>query len=163
MMIRKEEFPRVLKISRITPIQKPRKNPMLAASYRPISNLQSFEKVAEEVFKRRLVKYLKDNNIIREEHHGGRKSHSTVTANIVLEEAAARNLDQNKLGLLVSTDLTAAFDTVDQSILIRKMMYYGIKGKMLKILKSYLTDRHKYVELEGKCSEITESNNCSVI
>ena len=145
MMIRKEVFPKVLKISRITPIMKPKKNPMMAESYRPISNLQTFEKVAEEVLKKRIVDYLETNNIIREEHHGGRKNHSTATAKAVLEDAAAKNLDQNKLGILISTNLTSAFDTVDKKILIEKMKYYGMKGKIINLMKSYLEERHEYV------------------
>lgn len=163
MMIRKGEFPRVLKISRVTPIKKPRKNAMKTTSYRPISNLQTFEKIIEEILKRRIVNYLEEHNIIRDEHHGGRKHHSTISAKAVLEEAAAKCLDQNKLGVLLSTDLTAAFDTCDHQVLIMKMKYYGMKGQMLKIMKSYLEDRHEFVELESTCSKIRKSLPCSVI
>ena len=62
-----------------------------------------------------------------------------------MEDAAAKNLDQNKLGILISTDLTSAFDTVDKKILIEKMKYYGMKGKIINLMKSYLEERHEYV------------------
>ena len=57
----------------------------------------------------------------------------------------------------------AAFNSVDKMILIKKMKYYGIKGKMIQILNSYLEDRHEFVELESTCSKVTESLHFSVI
>ena len=78
----------------------------------------------------------------------------------MLEEAAARSLDKNKFGLLVSSDLTAAFDTVDHLILKMKLQYYGIKGKNMKLISSYLRERYDYVELESACSTIKESLPC---
>ena len=83
-MIRKGIFPKTLKIARITPIKKPMKNPVLKESYRPICNLQVLEKVIEEVLKQRIVAYFEENDLIREEHHGGRKNHSTLSAKAVL-------------------------------------------------------------------------------
>ena len=52
----------------------------------------------------------------REEQHGGKSQHSNLTAKLVLEEAAERSIDRNRLRLIVSTNLTAAFDTVDHKM-----------------------------------------------
>ena len=162
-MIRKQRFPRIMKISKITPIKKPRKPENLTSSYRPISNLQVYEKVIEEVLKTRITKYFEENEIILEEHHGGRRFHSTVTAMSVIEEAARRNIDNNKLGVIISTDLTAAFDTVNHRILAEKLKYYGLKGNMLGLLKSYLNQRFQYTEIQNMQSKISQSPDCSVI
>ena len=43
------------------------------------------------------------------------------------------------LGIFI--DLSKAFDTVDHEILISKLQYYGIKGKTLKWLKTYLSEQ----------------------
>ena len=51
-------------------------------------------------------------------------------------------------------DLTAAFDTVDHEILKKKLEYYGMTGKIVEILKSYLDNRFKYVELEQTRSKV---------
>ena len=162
-MLLKQKFPKILKVSKITPIKKSKKCPMTTASYRPISNLQVYEKVVEEVLKRRLTKYFEDNNLLSEEHHGGRRYHSTVSAMSILEEAARRNLDKNKLGIIISTDLQAAFDTVNSRLLIQKLKYYGISGNLIKLLESYLKDRYQFVEIQNVQSKILQSPNCSVI
>ena len=133
------------------------------SSYRPICNMQIYEKIVEEVLKKKIVGYLQENNIILAEHHGGRKAHSTATAKAVLEEAAHKNLDKNKLGVLVSTDMTSAFDTVDHSILKKKLRYYGIEGRLMKVLDSYLDERTQYVEIQLEKSNVTKSLKCSVV
>ena len=162
-MLRTGIFPKILKIQKITPIKKPQKNSNMMTSYRPICNLQVYEKVIEEVLKRRMMTYFEENAIILEEHHGGRKGHSTISAKAVLEDEAHRNLDKNKFGLIISTDLTGAYDCVDHEILKEKMKYYGLKGKLMDLMESYLDEREQYVEIHTKKSKRTKCLKCSVI
>ncbi len=44
-------------------------------------------------------------------------------------------------------DLSKAFDTLDHTILLEKLSYYGIKGIAHKLLESYITNRTQYVEV----------------
>ena len=148
-MLRTGKFPTIIKVSKITPIRKSKKPQNLVESYRPICNLQVFEKCIEEVLKNKITAYLEENNIISEEQHGGRRYHSTTTAKAIIEEAARRNLDNNKLGIVVSTDLTAAFDTVNVQIMIKKLEFYGLKGRILTLMESYLTERFQYTEIQN--------------
>ena len=55
-------------------------------------------------------------------------------------------------------DLKSAFDTVDMNILLKKLEHYGFRGKILKLLASYLKDRKQFV----KCGDI-ESTLLSVV
>ena len=45
-------------------------------------------------------------------------------------------------------DLSKAFDTVDHKSLLKKLQYYGIKGKNLSWFESYLTGRKQYINFE---------------
>jgi len=63
-------------------------------------------------------------------------------------------LDKGDLVALTLLDLSAAFDTVDQYILLHRMnMSYGISGVALNWFQSYLTGRKHHVRYRGRCSE----------
>jgi hypothetical protein len=51
--------------------------------------------------------------------------------------------------LVASLDVTAAFDTVDHQILLRRLSQAGVQGNALKWFTSYITGRHAVV----KCGE----------
>ena len=64
------------------------------------------------------------------------------------------NLDRTKPSILVLLDLSAAFDTVDHSILLDRLHnQIGISGSVFNWLKSYLTVRKMFVSMEGYSSK----------
>ena len=64
------------------------------------------------------------------------------------------NTEQKKVTILVSIDLSAAFDMVDHSVLIKVLnKYYGISGSALQWFESYLVDRHMKVSIGDVYSE----------
>ena len=52
----------------------------------------------------------------------------------------------------IYVDLAKAFDRVDHGILLDKLKAFGVCGKLLQWLASYLTDRSQCVRLGGSCS-----------
>ena len=54
-------------------------------------------------------------------------------------------LDECKYVVGLFLDFSKAFDTVDHSILLDKLFYYGIRSNVLSCIKSYLSDRSQYV------------------
>ena len=56
-----------------------------------------------------------------------------------------RGFEKNEFTVSIFVDLKKAFDTVNQSILLDKLSYYGIRGIPLAWLSSYLSNRQQYV------------------
>ena len=60
-----------------------------------------------------LESYLCTNNIILKYHHGSRKFHGTNTAITHITNEINTDYENNLITATVATDLSAAFDTID--------------------------------------------------
>ena len=67
----------------------------------------------------RLEQHLAKNNLHEELQSAYREFHSTETALMKVQNDILQSLDQNNATLLVLLDLSAAFDTIDHSTLLR--------------------------------------------
>ena len=115
------------------------------------------EKIFKEYFKECLIIFLNENNIINNDHHGAISDHSTTIALTVLNNKLIQNYENNKITALLSTDLSAAYDTIDNNILLSKLEHYGIRGSQLLLLKSYLTNRKQFVQIETYNSDTIDA------
>ena len=129
-IILKKKFPQTFKIDHITPTHKKGKPIYEIGSYRPINNLCTIEKIIEEYIIGHLGTFLTDNKIINNNHHGGRKGHSTITA---LINTSHINYENNLINGILITDMSKAFNTIDHFMQLSKMEYYGIRGDALDI------------------------------
>lgn len=64
------------------------------------------------------------------------------------KECILKNLENRKLTLGIFLDLTKAFDCINHSILLIKLSKYGIRGKALEVMASYLGARKQFVSLK---------------
>ena len=64
------------------------------------------------------------------------------------------NIDRNDYNLAVFLDLRKAFDTVNHSILLEKLKFYGIRGTELKWFESYLSERQQYCSINNHDSTL---------
>ena len=53
---------------------------------------------------------------------------------------------------VVYTDLEKAFDRVDHGILLQKLSDFGVRGKLLNLLSSHLSDRKQSVKVGNNLS-----------
>ena len=100
-------YPLIYKISKILPLSKPGKNTLLPDSYRPINNLPVIEKIIEEYFLEFFIEFIEFNNILHDNHHGGRANHSPETAMTNIHLGLGINCDNNKISTIFTTDLSA--------------------------------------------------------
>ena len=127
-------------------------------NYRPVSNLPFLSKVLEKVIAERLDDYLAACNMRELYQSAYTAHHSTETALLKVKNDICKFVDDQGAAALVLLDLSAAFDTIDHGILLRRLKArFGITGSALAWISSYLTDR-KVVVLIGE----TKSNDRSL-
>ena len=141
-------YPQKLKTAKVIPIYK-KGDPTQVSNYRPISILNTINKIFEKILHSRLTKFIKDFNILYKYQFGFRENHSTELALIEMVDEIKLSLDRKNMTCGMFLDLSKAFDTVNHNILIHKLDHYGIRGKALYFLKSYLGNREQYVNLNN--------------
>jgi hypothetical protein len=109
-----------------------------------------------------LVEHLESNNLHEILQSAYRKYHSVETALLKVHNDILCSIDNNKSVFLILLDLSAAFDTVNHEILLRRLEnVFGIRDLALKWFKSYLANRTFFVSVEGSQSS-HHSFDCGV-
>ena len=128
--------PSLFKEAYITPLlKKPDLDPADVKSYRPISNLSVLSRLLERLVAHQLLDYLTAAKL----QSAYRANHSPETAVLKVLADILRAVDSGDLAVLTLLDLSAAFDTVDHAILLRRLQQsYGLQGNMLSWFTSYL-------------------------
>ena len=151
-------FPDILKIARIQPIYKSgSKNDV--KNYRPISILCPITKILEKLVYNRLYSFFDSHNLFSKQKFGFLKG-SGIEKAVLSFLTDLEYYRQNKLSCVACfLDYTKAFDTVDHSLLIRKLNKYGVRGSSLQFFISYLTNRIQYVSCnDNRSSDIVVTN-----
>ena len=152
--ISNSEFPSDLKIAKVLPLFK-KDDPSQITNYRPISLLPAISKIYERVVFQQLMIIFSQRNLFHTSQYGYRKGHSTELAALELVDRVSKALDAKKSSqhcLAIFMDLSKAFDTLDHSILLRKLAHYGLGPLSCKLIDSYLSHREQYVQLENAAS-----------
>ena len=125
---------------------------MQPINYRPVSLTSHIVKIFERVVQKKVITYIEENQLISCNQHGFRKGCSCLSELLAhfdhLYENLANSLDSDTVYL----DFSKAFDKVDHALLIKKLTLYGIKGKLLNWIKSFLSNRIQKVVIDGKMS-----------
>ena len=100
----------------------------------------------------RLYSILKDCNILSDSQYGFVKGKGTADELNKITDIIYSHLDKSKSLIISFLDLAKAFDTVNHKILIGKLERYGIRGKILELMNSYLSNRKQIVKLYDKRS-----------
>lgn len=140
--------PDVWKYTVVTPIPKVT-NSMKAEDMRPINLAPSLDKLLQAVVKRQLDRHLEQNDIITRFQSAFRDKHSCETSLNLILNALRHKKAKKRCIITVFLDLKRAFETVDRTILLKKLRDYGMRGKVLKWFESWLSDRRQYTAFCG--------------
>ena len=97
----------------------------------------------------RLYKYLTDQKILHPQKLGFRKGRSTEHAIDQLVDQIYESFENDNYAVGIVVNLSKAFDTVDQTILLKKLVINGITGANLAWFRSYLLNRKQYIYIKN--------------
>ena len=155
LSITQKTFPVAWKTAKIIPLHK-KDDFTDPKNYRPVALLSIFSKILERSVFLQVMKYMEENNLLHPSHHGFRSKHSTATALLEMYDVWVDAFDEDKLTAVVMLDLSAAFDVVDTNILLGKLELYGFHEHVVSWFRSYLTNRHQRVYVDGVLSDPKE-------
>ena len=92
-----------------------------------------------------VVTYLETNNLINSHQSGYRKNFSTQTVLLNLTDTIRRGVELGLITTLLMFDLSKAFDTIDHSILLRRLYDLGFTHHTLQWFHDYLLFRQQAV------------------
>ena len=144
-------FPDLCKVAKIIPLYK-KDDPLECSNYRPISLLPIFSKIIEKFIYNRMYAFLDQNKLIYNRQFVFRSKYSTNHALISLTEYIKTSIDRKLYVAGIFIDLEKAFDTVNHKILCDKLPYYGFRGKIVTLIKSFIENRKHHVSINGVLS-----------
>ena len=133
--------PNFYKQAHVTPILKKKLSlyKEMFKNYRSVSNLNFISKILERVVAVQLQTHLDEAGLMSAFQSAYRKQNSTVSALLNIRNDILLNMAKGSVTALTLLDLSAAFDTIDHTILLDRLnVYYGISELALGWFKSYL-------------------------
>jgi len=148
-------YPSSLQTSQLRPISKITQATTNPIDYRPIAIQPTFSKIYEKTFLRQINQFLDSNQIISEYQFGFRKGKSTETLLHSLYNKIRSNLHNGYLSIIISLDLSKAFDTLDHYILIKKLRLIGFSKNAQHLILNYLRNRSVFTSINSFNSSIS--------
>ena len=147
-------FPESWKEAVVIPLLKKPGLESLFKNLRPVSNFVYISKLTERSVFNQIYDHLVRSGLYPLLQSAYRRYHSTETALVKLANDILLNMSSQRVTLLVLLDLSAAFNTVDHAILLKRLTTdFGIGRKALEWFSSYLPERSRRVLFEGTTSD----------
>jgi hypothetical protein len=126
-------------------------------NYRPISNLSFLSKTVERLVDARFTAYAENSSLLPLHKSAYRAQHSTETALVHLYNDMVATVDRGEVGALVLLDMSAAFDTIDHSIMLEVLQQrFDVQDAALDWFASYFADRTQVVVIGDDSSLVNE-------
>lgn len=143
-------FPLAWKTARVVPIPKAEviNSP---DDLRPISLLPVLSKVVEHIMKDQMLSQIESAMFVSQ--YAFRRGHNTTSLLLQLTDTIRSSVNRGCVNVLVSLDLTKAFNSICYSTMIEKLHHkFHFSRSACNLIMSYLSNRSQFVELFGECS-----------
>ena len=147
-------FPNNAKIASVVPIDKKTDGKYVIFNFRPVSILNCFSKVYENVIKNELLKSMSVH--LSPFLSAYRKNYNTQHVWLRLLEEWREHLYNKKTVRGILMDLSKAFDCVPHDLLLAKLAAYGIDDNLILYIHSYLLNRKQCVCINNILSEFNK-------
>ena len=140
----------------ITPIYKNSGAKSDPANYRPVALTSQLTKLFERVLHSAIMDHLISHNLLNDSQHGFCPGRGTLSQLLYYYNSVLTELESNDQVDAIYLDFSKAFDKVDHQILLQKLEYHGISGKILTWIQTFLTNRFQAVRVNGMLSTFTK-------
>ena len=152
LSIKKNIFPSRWKFGQVIPLPK-KGNLREPKNWRPINLLPICSKTLEMAMNYQFKSHLESWELFSPSQHAYRDFRGTVTAwteiDTIIREAAERGWSS----IIATTDLSAAFNTLDKKIMIPMLRRIGMTEDSARLMASYLSGRKTVVKVGEATSE----------
>ena len=98
----------------------------------------------------RMSHHISSNSLLNPFQSAYKPGHSTETALLKFVNDLLLSLDKGNISIVTSLDLSAAFDTIDDSILLSRLEHvFGIHGTALQLFSSYPSSRTQTISINN--------------
>ena len=149
-MIDQCTFPDTMKSAEISPIFK-KDDALDKTKYRPVSVLTCVSKIFEKVINQQLSEHF--YSCYARDLSAYRKNYNTQSVLLKAVDDWKWAVDQGKFVGALLMDLSKAFDVIPHGLLLAKMKAYGYSDDVIKLIRSYLTDRKQRVKVNDSRSK----------
>lgn len=139
------EFPDSLKNIKVVPLWKGGDSSS-PNNYRPLSIVSPISKIYESMVVKQINKFLKINKILCDNQFGFREKLNTEAAVLRCYETVC--IKKNNPLVVITIDLSKAFDSVNHKILLYKLKKMGFGKEACKWIKSFMARRKQYVQIQ---------------
>ena len=142
------------KIGLVLPLLKRQNLDLEFCNFTPVSNLPFVSKITEKFVLSDILNHCSINFLMPSHQSSYQKFHSTETALLKVPNDILSNMDQQKITLLVLLDLSVAFDTIDQTVVLETLESdFGVVGNAQNWIASFLLGRKQHVAIDHVQSE----------
>ena len=153
MSLKTGVFPDIWKCAMIKPLIQKISAGTAESNYRPVPNLKYLSKLLECLVLKQIVDHCENNKLLPNAQSAYPKGFSCETMLVKLTGVILNGMKNKLISAVVALHLSAAFDTVNHRILLETFKnYYGLDGTVLSWVKSYLSNRSCFVNVDGKHS-----------